>query len=167
MSWSFALFVVGLAILITIQALLVWCSHLENYAFSTPRLWEFFLGIGVYGACAAVVTAITILVVTVLNLEFNVGAGGDYSNPNASLWDAPLIFDVPPRSAAIVAFAVSGLLSCLNFFASVTHDVSSVHRCRCHFGYPCFCLVLHLQVSETPTMASQHRAQQETSHQSE
>jgi hypothetical protein len=119
MCWSFALFIVGLAILITVQSLLVWCSRLENYPFSTPKLWEFFLGVGVYGACAAVVTAIVLLVVTVLMLEFHVGDGGStYFNPNASLWDAHLLFNVSPRYAAIVAFAVCQVLcvpfSCAN-----------------------------------------------------
>ena len=71
MSWAFSLFICGLAILITVQSLLMWCSRLDNYPFSTPRLWEFFLGFGVYGACAAVVGAITLLVVTVLNLRFD------------------------------------------------------------------------------------------------
>jgi len=108
MCWSFSLFIVGLAILITVQSLLVWCSRLENYPFSTPKLWEFFLAIGVYGACAAVVSAIVLLVVTVLALQWNVGVGGAYTNPNASPWDAHLIFDVSPRYAAIVAFAFIG-----------------------------------------------------------
>lgn len=71
MAWAFSLFICGLAILITVQSLLMWCSRLDNYPFSTPRLWEFFLGIGVYGACAAVIGAITLLVVTVLNLRFD------------------------------------------------------------------------------------------------
>lgn len=74
MSWAFSLFICGLAILITVQSLLMWCSRLDNYPFSTPRLWEFFLGFGVYGACAAVVGAITLLVVTVLNLRFDKGS---------------------------------------------------------------------------------------------
>lgn len=106
MAWSFSLFIVGLSILITVQSLLMWCSRLDNYPFSTPKLWEFFLGVGVYGACAAVVTAITLLVVTVLNLQFHIGAGGAYDNPNTSEWDAHLIFNVNPRYAAVVAFAV-------------------------------------------------------------
>lgn len=107
MCWSFSLFIVGLAILITVQSLLVWCSRLENYPFSTPKLWEFFLGVGVYGACAAVITAIILLVVTVLGLRFNVGDGGStYVNPNASPWDAHLLFNISPRYPAIVAFAV-------------------------------------------------------------
>lgn len=106
MCWSFSLFIVGLAILITVQTLLVWCSRLDNYPFSTPKLWEFFLGVGVYGACAAVVTAIILLVVTVLSLQFNVDPTQQYSNPNASPWDAHIIFNVSPRYAAIVAFSV-------------------------------------------------------------
>lgn len=105
MCWSFSLFIVGLSILITVQSLLMWCSRLKNYPFSTPKLWEFFLGIGVYGACAAVVTAIALLVVTVLNLQFHVD-GVPYQNENASPWDAHLVFDVSPRYAAIVAFSV-------------------------------------------------------------
>jgi len=109
MCWAFSLFIVGLAILITVQSLLVWCSRLGNYPFSTPKLWEFFLGVGVYGACAAVIAAIVLLVVTVLDLEFNVGDGGStYSNPNASPWDAHLIFNVSPKYSAIVAFAFIG-----------------------------------------------------------
>jgi len=108
MCWSFSLFIVGLAILITVQSLLVWCSRLDNYPFSTPKLWEFFLGVGVYGACAAVVTAILLLVVTVFSLHFNVDLSQGYSNPNSSPWDAHLIFNVSPRYAAIVAFAFIG-----------------------------------------------------------
>ena len=113
MCWSFSLFIVGLAILITVQSLLVWCSRLDNYPFSTPKLWEFFLGVGVYSACASVVTAILLLVVTVLGLEFNVSAG-TYHNLNASPWDAHLIFNVTPRYAAIVAFAVCQALQFLS-----------------------------------------------------
>lgn len=112
MAWSFSLFIVGLAILITVQSLLMWCSRLDNYPFSTPKLWEFFLGVGVYGACAAVVTAITLLVVTVLNLQFHIGEGGAYINPNTSPWDSHLVFGVNPRYAAIVAFAVRPPMSC-------------------------------------------------------
>lgn len=108
MAWAFSLFIVGLAILITVQSLLMWCSRLENYPFSTPTLWEFFLGVGVYGACAAVVTAIALLVVTVLSLHFNV-TSDPYVNGNAANWDAHLVFNVSPRYAAIVAFSVSWL----------------------------------------------------------
>lgn len=107
MAWAFSLFVVGLSVTITVQSLLMWCSRLENYPFSTPTLWEFLLGVSVYGACAAVVAAITLLVVTVLNLHFNVDVTEGYQNSNAANWDARLIFNVSPRYAAIVAFSVS------------------------------------------------------------
>lgn len=71
MTWAFGLFICALAVLVTVQSLLIWCSRLENYPFSTPLLWEFFLGVSVYGACAAVVGAIALLVVTVLELKFD------------------------------------------------------------------------------------------------
>lgn len=119
MCWAFSLFIVGLSILITVQSLLMWCSRLENYPFSTPKLWEFFLGVGVYGACAAVITAIALLVVTVLNLHFNVDTT-PYQNPNASPWDAHLVFNVSPRYAAVVAFSVSCLLPIISR-SRITH----------------------------------------------
>lgn len=127
MAWSFSLFIVGLSILITVQSLLMWCSRLDNYPFSTPKLWEFFLGVGVYGACGAVVGAIALLVVTVLSLHFNVGDGGStYSNPNASPWDAHLAFSVRPKWAAIVAFAVSK-------FSSFNHTDLTTQRAVLNF----------------------------------
>lgn len=145
MSWAFSLFIVGLAILITVQSLLMWCSRLENYPFSTPKLWEFFLGIGVYGACAAVVTAITLLVITVFSLNFNVAEGSVYENQNASPWDAHLIFNVNPRYAAIVAFGVSALnlLASDQLLASTYSIDSTVHWCRRHCRCPCVRLIFH------------------------
>lgn len=71
MTWAFGLFVCALAAIVSIQSLLLWGSRLENYPFSTPLLWEFILAVGVYGACASVIGAIVLLVVTVLDLRFD------------------------------------------------------------------------------------------------
>lgn len=71
MSYSLSLFLTALATLVTVQSLLMWCSRLSNYPFSTPLLWEFILGAAVYGSCAAVVAAIVFLGVTVLKLGYD------------------------------------------------------------------------------------------------
>ncbi|KAF8315946.1 hypothetical protein DL93DRAFT_822626 [Clavulina sp. PMI_390] len=108
MAWAFSLFIVGLAIVIPVQALLRWCSRLDNYPFSTPRVWELFLAVGVYGASASAFAAISLLVVTVLSLHFNV-TSEPYNNSNAANWDAHLEFDVSPGPSAKFAFAFIGL----------------------------------------------------------
>lgn len=74
MSWSFGLFICALAVLVTVQSLLIWCSRLQNHPFLTQLLWEFLLDISVYGSCGAVVSAIMLLVVTVLKLRFDGGS---------------------------------------------------------------------------------------------
>jgi hypothetical protein len=71
--------------------------------------WSFSLfiaGLSIFIAIIAVAGAIALLVITVYNLRFNVNPEVAYSNPNAANWDADLVFDVNPRSSAIVAFSV-------------------------------------------------------------
>ncbi|KAF8315949.1 hypothetical protein DL93DRAFT_2078728 [Clavulina sp. PMI_390] len=154
MAWAFSLFIVGLAMVITIQSLLLWCSRLDNYPFSTPAVWELALGLGVYGACAAVVTAIAILVVTVFSLQFNVSSD-PYVNPNAANWDAHLIFDVDPKWAATAAFSVS-LAFCQLALRLYSMFGFLVRWGRCYCGYPCFLLLLNLQLAQATAIPTQH-----------
>ncbi|KAF8315945.1 hypothetical protein DL93DRAFT_824651 [Clavulina sp. PMI_390] len=105
MSWAFSLFVVALSIIVPLQWVLLWCRRLGDYPFLQSRLWNFFVASGIHSAVAALCTAITILVVTVFNLHFNVSSE-PYMNPNSANWDARLEFGVNPRNGAIVVFTV-------------------------------------------------------------
>ena len=109
MCWSFSLFIAGLSIFITMQSLLIWCSHLKRRPIWDPNFWESVLVIFSSTAIIAVAGAIALLVITVYNLRFNVNPEVAYINPNAANWDAHLVFDVNPRSSAIVAFSVRNL----------------------------------------------------------
>lgn len=106
MCWSFSLFIAGLSIFITMQSILVWCSHLKRHPIWDPNFWESVLVVFSSVACIAVAGAIALLVVTVYSLTFNVDTVAGYQNPNAANWDAHLAFNVDPSSSAIVAFAV-------------------------------------------------------------
>jgi len=105
MCWSFSLFIAGLSIFITMQSLLIWCSHLKRRPIWDPNFWESVLVIFSSIAIIAVAGAIALLVITVYNLRFKVNPEVAYTNPNAANWDADLVFDVNPRSSAIVAFS--------------------------------------------------------------
>jgi len=94
MSWAFSLFVVGLVVATTVQALLVWCTRLKNYPFSTPVVWEFMLGVGVYGAVGSVIAAICFLMVSVVQLD----------GP-----DSPVAFSGSPAPPSIIAFSTLGI----------------------------------------------------------
>ncbi|KAF8317864.1 hypothetical protein DL93DRAFT_468629 [Clavulina sp. PMI_390] len=108
MAWAFSLFIVALALIIPAQIFLRWCSRLDNYPFSNPRMWDMVVAICIYGASAATFTAISLLVATVQDLHFNVSAI-PYNNPNAANWDAPLDFNVDPSTGASFAFSIIGL----------------------------------------------------------
>lgn len=110
MSWAFSLFLVGLVVSSAVQLLLSWFTRIGNFPFTTPRHWEIILGISVYGSFAAVIGAITLLVVTVFKLAPDAG-GGDSSNSD-------LIFSASPRPAAIVSFFALGaglIIACVVF----------------------------------------------------
>ncbi|KAF8307331.1 hypothetical protein DL93DRAFT_2232216 [Clavulina sp. PMI_390] len=108
MCYSFSLFIVALCIFITIQCLFMWCSRVQTAPIWDPNFWDSMLGFFAGVGCVSVVAAITILVVTVHALEFNVVPGSEYVNPNAANWDAKLVFDVPPQKGAILAFSFMG-----------------------------------------------------------
>lgn len=93
------------------QCLLVWCSHLKAYPIWDPNFWELVLACFASLACTAAIIAIALLVQTVYSLQFNVDPNVPYDNPNAANWDAKLVFDVPPKDSAVLAFSVSVLLS--------------------------------------------------------
>lgn len=91
------------------QSLLIWCSHLKRRLIWDPNFWESVLVIFSSIAIIAVAGEIALLVITVYNLRFNVNPEVAHINPNAANWDAVLVFDVNPRSSAIVALSVRNL----------------------------------------------------------
>jgi hypothetical protein len=97
MCWSFSLFVIGLVLSTTTQALLTWCTKLQEYPFSTPSLWELILGLGVYSALGFVLAAMCILMLSVQQLNY----------VSDSHTDAPLVFSTDPQPPAWLAFGVS------------------------------------------------------------
>ncbi|KAF8307329.1 hypothetical protein DL93DRAFT_132748 [Clavulina sp. PMI_390] len=113
MCYSFSLFIVALCIFITIQSMLVWCSHLTAAPIWDPNFWELVLIFFSCLGCLAVLGAIVLLIVTVYILRFNVTPGTEYLNPNAANWDARLEFDVAPKQGAILAlsFMVAGVVA--------------------------------------------------------
>ncbi|KAF9516695.1 hypothetical protein BS47DRAFT_1483842 [Hydnum rufescens UP504] len=92
MCWAFSLFIIGLVLTTTTQALLTWCSRLEEYPFSTPSLWELVIGIGVYGAVGVVIAAICLLMLSVQQLNYA----------------APVVVTTDPRPPAYFAFSTLG-----------------------------------------------------------
>jgi hypothetical protein len=83
------------------------CS-LANLPFLGPRLWELLLRVGVFGAGTAATVAVALLILTVSCLQFNLPPSPASATQAAGLQDAPLVFDTPPKPAAIFAFASLG-----------------------------------------------------------
>jgi hypothetical protein len=99
MCWAFSLFIIGLVLTTTIQALLTWCSQLQEYLVFTPSVWELVVGVGVYGAVGVVIAAICILMLSVQQLNYVA----------ATHTDASLVFTTDPRPPAYFAFSVNHL----------------------------------------------------------
>jgi len=99
MCWAFGLFIIGLVLNTAVQALLTWCSRLKEYPFSTPILWEFLIGMGVYGAVGAVIAAVFVLMLSVQQLDYVA----------ATHKDAPVVFTTGPRPPAYFAFSILGV----------------------------------------------------------
>jgi len=95
MAWAFSLFLLGMVVAVAIQAILVQCARLEDYPFTSQRLWEVVLGVFVYSACLAVAIATCLLLLTVFRLQFIETKG-----------DALLTFEFSPRPPAVLALCV-------------------------------------------------------------
>jgi len=84
--------------------ILVHFCSLANLPFLGPRFWELLLRVGVFGAGTAATVAIALLILTVSCLQFTPTSAAQA----AGVQDAPLVFDTPPKPAAIFAFASLG-----------------------------------------------------------
>jgi hypothetical protein len=101
MCWSFGLFVSGLAVLSACQVILMTASTLDKTTLRYPVFCDYFLTNGISLSGLFVVTALGLLIATVLKLDFNPISPG-----SKVFGDAPLNFSVRPVNAAIFALVV-------------------------------------------------------------
>lgn len=106
MCWAFSLFITALWIFVTIQCILGWVmtAKAQNVFMYGPRIWQAIVKLSFAAGITAVTASITLLLVTIAQLRFNIQ--GEYQNPNAANWDAKLIFTITPRPSSYLAFVV-------------------------------------------------------------